>query len=227
MFGIGIETFNYAEFYIDIDAINEGNSIWLHAENTWVAADPIQSQVDVHIADDRFSRIDGFIPEDAETMDRISHMRNQSGKSYYDPLFFDELAKNLLNEGSLILVFREISTKQWDEYDDYEINSQGSANNYQGQINFYQARPGDYAWAFRTGAVYLENETRRSKFSIYPNPAQEQIRVRGLQTGDTVKIFDANGRQIIETTYAPITIESLRPGQYTLQIIRDLKLTCY
>lgn len=224
LFETGIENFNYAEFYFDIDAMNEGDSIWLHVENHWVAADPVQSQVEFHISDDRFWRIDGFIPEDAETMGRISYMGNQNGTSYYDPLFFDELSNNQLNEDSLILVYRENSTEYWEEYDDYDLNVQGSADNSQGQLKFYQVRPGDYAWAFRTGELNIGRIDNSARILIYPNPSNDQISVSGLRTGDRIEIFDASGRKVIHSSESKISIELLAVGQYTVRIIRESKI---
>lgn len=233
MYETGITNFNYAEFYFDIDAMNEGDSIWLHVENHWVAADPLQSQVEFHIADDRFWRIDGFIPDDAETMGRISYTGNPIGTNYFDPLFFEELSANQLNEDSLILVYRPDASHLWQEYDDYELNVQGSANNSQGQIKFYQVRPGDYAWAFRTGEIYVNNLDPLAGLSIYPNPATDIVQIQGFQEGDKIHIFDASGRLVLTSSDSIISVNSLSRGQYTVRIqrastiIQSMHLTCH
>lgn len=59
-------------------------------------------------------------------------------------------------------------------------------------------------------------------FSVYPNPATEQIWISGLPQGTVVGIRDAQGRQIaqlnIEDENAPISLSQLQAGLYLLEV---------
>ncbi len=64
------------------------------------------------------------------------------------------------------------------------------------------------------------NDERRTFFSVYPNPADNQLNIKGEKTIGTLRIFDVSGRlvfsNIISSNEAQIDISMLKSGFYTL-----------
>ncbi|MCB0761937.1 MAG: T9SS type A sorting domain-containing protein [Flavobacteriales bacterium] len=215
----GIESASYPEFFLDVNAIEEGDSLWIRVENHWVGADPEQTQVEYHIADDRYWRIDGFIPESADIMGRITYYGNPNGSNYYDPLFFESLQNAGQTEDSLILLYRPHPGHIWEEHNNYELNTQGSATNWQGQFKFYQFRPGDYAWAYRTGEIGIaENGVITGEVLLYPNPTTNGFTCSSVGVGEIVRLIDNTGNVVYEGKGQQHEIHHLPNGAYQIQI---------
>jgi hypothetical protein len=61
---------------------------------------------------------------------------------------------------------------------------------------------------------------RKEKQLIFPNPTTDNIYISNLKEGVTIKIFDINGRVVLETKYSdknPINISSLASGVYQIK----------
>lgn len=63
------------------------------------------------------------------------------------------------------------------------------------------------------------------KLNVYPNPATDYIYVSGLTGKSEVRIYDVNGRMILQTTDSEvaINISQLKSGTYLIQIIKEGK----
>lgn len=216
----GYEPFNYAEFMVNIETIEPGDSLWVVVQNYWVSADEDQEQIEFHIADDRFWRIDGNFSENIEASGRIRYFGNDQSGSYFDPIFFAEMASQGLTEDSLILVMRNSTADPWMEHESYSLNVQGNATNWQGLIDFDHLRKGDYAWAYRTGMVGIG--TKKSEIQIFPNPAMNYTSMSGFSIGTEYHIIDANGTIVHQGTTLhrseQIDCSAWSAGTYTILI---------
>jgi hypothetical protein len=59
-------------------------------------------------------------------------------------------------------------------------------------------------------------------FAVYPNPAQNTVTITGAEGNASIRILDAIGREVLHNAdygfNTPISIESLAPGIYYLQV---------
>lgn len=59
---------------------------------------------------------------------------------------------------------------------------------------------------------------------VYPNPAQDQLYVKGMNNGELLRILDLNGKIVLEETSAgtnvSVNVSSLPAGMYTYECIR-------
>lgn len=74
-------------------------------------------------------------------------------------------------------------------------------------------------------AVLTVDQNKVLSFDLYPNPADEQITVKGLNSKAVVSILDLNGRVLLNTnadSKAPvINIKNLKEGVYYIKITSD------
>lgn len=71
------------------------------------------------------------------------------------------------------------------------------------------------------GATLSNEQFNSTAFSLYPNPAQNEINIHTTNSDllfESFKIFDLNGKMILETSNlnAPINVSNLATGQYIL-----------
>lgn len=66
------------------------------------------------------------------------------------------------------------------------------------------------------------DESSRSMFSVFPNPAADQFTVIGAQAGNTIRIQDIEGRLIRSAKLVSdddiINVSALKPGMYFLRV---------
>jgi hypothetical protein len=64
------------------------------------------------------------------------------------------------------------------------------------------------------------NDLEKTKFSFYPNPANNSIRFSNLDTDKLVKIYDINSKQVLKaiTKNSELSISALNSGFYFLEI---------
>ncbi|PWN69836.1 T9SS C-terminal target domain-containing protein [Chryseobacterium phosphatilyticum] len=69
------------------------------------------------------------------------------------------------------------------------------------------------------------SEISKSKIQIFPNPVSEIIRISGIENGQTVQIFDANGRLILSEAFdSKINVSQLTSGMYVMKVTtKDLQ----
>lgn len=65
--------------------------------------------------------------------------------------------------------------------------------------------------------------TKETSFSIYPNPAQNELKINADLTGAVIQIYDVAGNTLIslKPISNTINISRLIPGTYTLVVIKD------
>jgi polyhydroxybutyrate depolymerase len=84
-----------------------------------------------------------------------------------------------------------------------------------------------YIWSFfqryRLGmSSGMSNIANQAELDIYPNPSNEIMHVRGLQSGDHIMLLDMNGREVrnilAKNDEQEISMANLQDGVYVLQI---------
>jgi hypothetical protein len=220
----GITSLQHAEFRIDVNAPVDEDSLWIRVENHWSRADLNQNQTGIHLADDRFWRVHG--PNNLANYNieaRIRFYGDEDATNYFDPLFFEALAGENMNEDSIRLFHRSSPNEIWSAVNDYELNTQGSNDNWQGYIDFPMMLPGDYAWGYYSDVVGIEEKTTPLELTVYPNPAKEVIFIKNLLMNEAYEIFDASGKRVDQGLYnGSISIEGLTAATYFIRIQNTL-----
>ncbi|MGN6492275.1 MAG: T9SS type A sorting domain-containing protein [Agriterribacter sp.] len=89
--------------------------------------------------------------------------------------------------------------------------------------NFYRLKQMDYDGRFEYSPVRLIKFNDNTDIMIYPNPAQDQITIRGLTGNETITIYDITGRKVKQlnskTLRQNIVITDLSEGIFYIHII--------
>ncbi len=88
--------------------------------------------------------------------------------------------------------------------------------------NLYRLKQIDFDGAFEHSTVRKVNFDGDAKmYTIYPNPAQNTIKIDGLEGTETIKVYNALGRLVKTANAAKATIEvaDLAAGIYNVQIL--------
>ena len=62
-------------------------------------------------------------------------------------------------------------------------------------------------------------ESDKATLSLYPNPADREVRIDGLPCGSTVTIYDINGRKVLTVGGDRIDTSCLTSGIYMIRTI--------
>lgn len=68
----------------------------------------------------------------------------------------------------------------------------------------------------------VEVEITAIKVTAYPNPTADHLHVDGVQEGQTVRIFSADGKLVLLTKDADINLGGMSNGVYFLQVGKDV-----
>lgn len=118
-----------------------------------------------------------------------------------------------------------------DTSDDYEMNRNNVVYTWQMNRNPFIDYPllADYIWGTRTGQTWsfaLSTDNFDDlNVSIYPNPAQNQITISGLNQESTFEIFDLSGMKLMTATFNGTTQldMNLASGIYLAKILSENK----
>ncbi len=85
-------------------------------------------------------------------------------------------------------------------------------------------------WNFTTpGVTSNVNSIEKKEFTLYPNPAHDNITVRGLQTKTKYQITDLNGKiclvGVLSTQQSNIIITDLNSGMYFMELLGENTVT--
>lgn len=86
-------------------------------------------------------------------------------------------------------------------------------------INYYRLKQIDFDGAFEYSKVIEVNFSKERKLQFYPNPANDKIKIGGIEEGEIV-IMDHFGRTILQTNYkgSELDISDLANGLYFVKV---------
>ncbi len=135
-------------------------------------------------------------------------------------------------DGGFVTVTQVVSTNDT-EFKTYDLDL-GSNANWTGEINSLQLVFDDAGAQEGTGIFQIDNitidntavlstpENSLNNFSVYPNPAQSVVNIKGYTTLSKVELFDITGKKVLETSQLvndQLNIESVNTGIYLLRIV--------
>ena len=118
-----------------------------------------------------------------------------------------------------------------DSSDDFEMNRNNIVYTWQMNRNPFIDYPtlADYIWGTHVGDTWFSSLSNDNfdalKVSVYPNPAQNQITISGLNQKSTIEIYTVSGIKLMNVAFSgetqlPLNLAS---GMYLAKIISDNK----
>lgn len=218
IYNTGNNNFTFAEMSFNMLDMGSADSVFVRVENHLAAADENQSQVEYYISPDRWWRVyhDG-VAQNVDFKTSILYYGNQTQTNYFDPLFFQYVANQGLNEDSLIVVYRPDGASPWQVWSDFTVVTFPGLTNWTGRIDINHVLPGDYAWAVRTGLVSIE-ESELDAVSI--TQTSNMLLFNSDNSSGELIIFDAKGRIVMSTRIQgamKISTEEWASGIYVIR----------
>lgn len=101
----------------------------------------------------------------------------------------------------MILTDEPVSNDKWEFLDDQVEKFSRTSSDDSSSFNFWEATNGlgtiDMS-NLDTSVLGLENNVLTKTIAIFPNPANEYIKIQGLNNSESYKIYDALGKEIIK-----------------------------
>ncbi|MBX3252860.1 MAG: T9SS type A sorting domain-containing protein [Chitinophagaceae bacterium] len=91
--------------------------------------------------------------------------------------------------------------------------------------NMYRLQQVDHNGKYEYSSVRIVLQESGNNISIYPNPVQEDIHIKGLKGNESISIYDIAGRLILHTRAGKATetikLGNLNDGVYYIQVIKS------
>ena len=130
--------------------------------------------------------------------------------SALDTSLFQLVQQYGMNESNLVLLYRWNAFEPWTEIPNATLFTSGSTTNWNGRFEVLNPRPGDYAFAFHSGIVSVdEMENPSLHFNINNNEIT------------STHLTNANGQQLLKgkaTEGFRVDISEYASGIYFLQL---------
>lgn len=65
----------------------------------------------------------------------------------------------------------------------------------------------------------IVEEVDETVYTVYPNPAQDQITISNFKQGDLVSVFSMDGKLLLNSSESSVNISELKAGTYLIKIV--------
>ncbi|MCD4772691.1 MAG: T9SS type A sorting domain-containing protein, partial [Bacteroidales bacterium] len=209
-----IGEYDFPKTFCMLDFEEISDSAFVRVTHNWAAPDSLKNPIAALILSDyRYWKIEGAFPENFTTKARFFY----SKISYLD----NTLLAN--QEDSLVVLYRENASVDWQGIDFYRIGNSSIGN-----IYVENAQPGEYTLAVWDAQYVGENEISKNelKFEVFPNPSSESFTfVFDAKENSILKIYDSSSKLVksFNTKKGENTIKwipsELAYGTYFLQLV--------
>ncbi|MBL7964419.1 MAG: M1 family metallopeptidase [Flavobacteriales bacterium] len=186
----------------------------LRVEQYWVAADEDTDPMHLFVpSPDRWWRVTGSIPAGADINASITFDGNNTAGGGLDIGLMEDLPVLPFREDSLVLLYRSDARSPWALFPTFTVNTQGSATNRIGRVEFTGFVTGDYALGKRISATGMRDRTANpAQWNLVPNPAQERFELRAanadaLRWQGRMEVMDPAGRLVHQLPFQGSTVE--------------------
>jgi aminopeptidase N len=194
---------NFSNAKMTIVVQNISDSAFVRVEHNFTAPDNFQTPMPGYrLSPNHYWKVDGILP----SVFKAKATLNYDGRttSFTGNLWLDNLL-NIVNEDSLLLMYRRSAASDWQIYPYYTKNVQLNLTDKKGIITIDSLQLGEYTFAIGTPLVtgIEKQETGNvNGLNVYPNPAKNNltIDISGIETevGDSgfIVITDVSGKVV-------------------------------
>jgi aminopeptidase N len=200
-----------------------GDTAVVRMEQYWVAADEgtYEEPYAYVISPDRYWRITGNWGDAQRFSARVTYDGRSAAQNNLDVQLMRDTLGATFNEDSLVMLHRPRPDAPWRLWS-ADVEPFGSTTDKYGRMDLDSLAAGEYALAWRTSAVGIEESMQDVKWTFGPNPATDVIDVRtdGRSLTGTMLLLDSSGRLVGTTAMKGrnITLPTtgLNAGAYAL-----------
>lgn len=217
---------NFSEAQMQVEVTQLQDSALLLVEHHWVAPEgDFDAALGWRLSNRHYWTVQGALGDGIEAQAVLTY----DGRIPNGGLDGDLLA---FGEDSIVLMYREDYQDEWEEYDAYTRDVQGSTLNKLGVMRLSELKAGQYCFANGVSGIGLQ-EGRREKdtLRLWPNPAGDEIQVGfpkrfKKKQPQPIKLYDQSGRLLAEPSHRfqeeadvlLIEVGQLPPGSYWLEV---------
>ena len=222
----GANNFVLGKMNLNISEISD--SALLRVEHHYAGATGQTSANINRISPQRYWTVKGILPNKFKASAKINYdgrIGVFSGNAYLDHQL------NIVNEDSLILLYRRDASEIWKEYPYYTKNTLSSKTDKLGNMNIDSLILGEYSYgigkSLKTGSTF-EHKKSKNGFEIYPNPANKQIELKlnNIEKSEieSIKLFSSDGRELLivdninSLDKINIDVSNFSTGNYIIQL---------
>ena len=195
-----LQNLPWVDMRIGCDEFPElADSVFVRVEHHWAGPDGAPGETPAasapymeQISSTHFWTVDGIWPDEGLLLD--ARFTYRGGDE--DELDYDLYGQT---EADAFLAWRASAADPWIEYPDYEIQM-GSAFNGSGVFKISRLRRGQYAFAngdVSAGIGTPDSNLLASAGAVYPNPAQDEVRLVPPLEAAELQVVDGAGRQVL------------------------------
>ncbi|MBK8339679.1 MAG: hypothetical protein IPK99_06600 [Flavobacteriales bacterium] len=205
---IGTKTFQQANLTLIVDALP--SDLPIRVEQFWVAADPNAEPAFAYaLSPDRWWRIHSDFTSGPTISGRFAYDGRAQSAGGLDVDLMQDLGGLNFTEDSLVLLYRPNAQMPWSAAPQQSLNVLNNATDKTGRIDIEVLVPGDYTLAWKTSAVGVAQRSAPGTCNIWPDPAQDLVRVscsEALPNTTTIRVRDRTGRLLKEVpSSGPVT----------------------
>jgi len=208
----------FANFEYDIDDMGNMDSIFVRAEMHLTAADRVTALplTDYVISPDRYWHVNTYANETTSTQMTLRFNGSATATSALDTSLFQLVQQYGMDESNLVLLHRWNAFEPWMEIPNATLFTSGSNTNWNGRFEVLNPRPGDYAFAFHSGVISVDEiESSSLPFNINNNE------ITSTHYSGKYSLTNANGQQLLKgkvTESLRLDVSEYSSGIYFLQL---------
>lgn len=232
---VASNNFVNAKMTIIVQSISD--SAFVRVEHNYTAPDDFQTPMPGYrLSPNHYWKVDGILPANFKAKATLNYDGRTS--SFSGNLWLDNLL-NIVNEDSLLLMYRSTAGNDWQVYPYYTKNTLASLTDKRGTITIDSLQLGEYTFAIGTPLLTgIENMeiAEDNDLKVFPNPAKNNItvdlsKIKVKNNGQvSIRITDVSGKIISTEKISDqqklhkINTSGYNNGLYLISVITDKKI---
>ena len=214
----GSHDLTFANFEYDVIDLGNMDSIFVRAEMHLTSADRIAAIpfTDYIISQDRFWHVNTYANETTSTKMTLRFNGSATATSALDTSLFQLVQQYGMDESNLVLLYRANGFDSWSEASNSTLITSGSTTNWNGRFEVLNPLQGDYAFAFHSGIISIDEiENPSLPFNMNNNE------ITSAHFSGKYCLTNANGQQLLKgkvTEGFRVDISEYASGIYFLQL---------
>ena len=198
-------TYNLTNSRFDITVTSIADSAFLYFEHNFTAPDKVKdTSLHYYISPNRYWKFSGVFPSNFKATAKLYYDGRKVVNSYGGYL---DTALTIHTRDSIILLYRQNTASDWQEFPYYTKHNIGVSSNMYGYMQLDSVFPGEYTFANGVSHVLgvQENKQEKIEMEVFPNPASGNftVKVSSLKTKESIKVYDVQGKMVKQVTINP------------------------